>query len=277
MEGATLEDAISYSQKALHARPKDDPLHLKIQNNLGSIYMTQFDQPTTNDLDEEVLHGREALKLSDGSDEIIHAKALITLAHILSNRYDQSYPKNVTDLDEAIQYYREAINPDPEDGPNPVLCSSLASAIYIRCQDFEEEVEGATLEDAISYNQEALRACPKDDPLYLKIQNDLGSIYMTQFDKSGAEGDLVKAIQAYEDLVCHCPFDDDDYTYYRRSLKQANRALLRRRKRDGETAKGSISTKSKLCRRRSVAVSLGSERSSDESCPSRPASITETR
>ena len=187
-----------------------------------------------NDLDEAVLRGREALKLSDGSDNIIRVEALTTLANVLSARYLQISPKNVTDLDEAIQYYREAIDPDPEDGPDPILCSSLASAIYTRYQGFEE-VEGATLEDAISYNQEALHTCPKDDPLYLTIQNNLGSIYLTQFNKSGAEGDLVKGIQAYENVVSHCLDDNDDFTYNQETLKDAKRAL--QDKREGRTDK----------------------------------------
>ena len=127
----------------------------------------------SNDLDEAVLRGREALKLSDGSDQILHVKALTTLANVLFARYDQISAKNVTDLDQSIQYYREAIDLAPQNGPEHTLCSSLASAIYTRCQDFEEMVEGATLEDAISYNQKALQTCHQDDPLYLRIQNNL--------------------------------------------------------------------------------------------------------
>ena len=228
-----------------------------------------IDPNRSNDFDEAVLCGREALELFDGSDITIHAKALITLADLLCVRYVRTSPKSVTDLDQAIQYYREAIDPDPENGPDPILCSSLASAIYIRCQDFGE-VEGVTLDDAISYNQEALHTCPKDDPLYLKIQNNLGSIYLTQFDKWGAEGDLVKGIQAYEDVVSHCPDDNDGFTYYQETLKDAKKALQDKRK---DKRKRRKSTKSKLRRRRSVAASGRSGQSSDESCPSRPASI----
>ena len=216
----------------------------------------------SNNLDEAVLRGQEALKLSDGFDNITHVTALIVLANVLCARYVQISPKNVTDLDEAIHYYREAIDPDFEDGPDPTLCSSLASAIHIRCRDFEE-VEGATLEDAISYNQEALHACPKDDPLYLKIQNNLGCVYLTQYNKSGAEDVLIKGIQAYEDAFSHCPNDDDDYINYIKMLKQANRALQRKR-RNGQTAKVFIRTKPKLRRRRSEAVSLRSAKSSEK-------------
>ena len=124
----------------------------------------------SNDLDEALLRGREALKLSDRSDNVIHIKALTALAQVLSARYVQTSPKSVTDLDQAIQYYRKAmaihyyrkaIGSDPKHGPEPILCSGLASAIYIRCQDFEEALEGATLEDAISYNQEALKTVGK--------------------------------------------------------------------------------------------------------------------
>jgi len=232
--------------------------------------LCEIEPNRSNDLDEAVLRSGEALDLSDGSDKIIHTMALIILANVLSTRYVQTTLKIVTDLDQAIQYYREAIDAYPEDGPDPMLCSSLASAIYIRCQDFEE-VEGATLEDAISYNQEALHTCPKDDPLYLMIQKNLGNIYLTQFNMSEAEDVLVKGIQAYEDVVSHCPDDDDNYTDYLKTLNQANRAL--QLKQNGETGKVSICTKSKLRRRRS---SLRSRQSSDESCPSRPASINRT-
>ena len=194
--------------------------------------LCEIEHNRSNDLEEAVLRGREALKLSDALDNAMRGEALLTLANVVFARYVQIGPKNVTDLDQAIQYYREAIDPDPEDGPDPILCSSLASAIYTRCQDFEE-VEGMTLEDAISYNQEALHTCPKDDPLYLKIQNNLGCIYLTQFNKSGVEGDLVKGIQAYEDVVSHCPDDNDDLTDYQKALKDAKRAL--RDKREGRT------------------------------------------
>ena len=193
----------------------------------------------TNDLDEAVLHGREALKLFDGSDKIVHVTAVIVLANVLCARYIQISPKNVTDLDEAIHYYREAINPDFKVGPDPILYSSLASAIYSRCQDFEE-VEGVTLEEAISYNQEALYTCPKENPLYLEIQNNLGRIYLTQFDMSGVEGDLVKGIQVYEDIVSHCPHDNDDFDYYQKALKDAKRALQDKREGRTDTYQGGM-------------------------------------
>ena len=249
---------------------KEGLISLVNRENGGCWRLYEIKHNRGNDLNRALRRGREVLKLSDGSDKIIHGKVLIALARVLSARYFQTGRMNVTDLDESIQYYREAIDPDLEDGPDPVLCSSLAFAIHTRCQDFEEEVEGATLWDAISYNQEALHTCPKDDPLYLKIQNNLGSIYLTQFDKWGAEGDLVKGIQAYEDVVSHCPDDNDGFTYYQETLKDAKRALQDKRK---DKRKRRKSTKSKLRRRRSVAASGRSGQSSDESCPSRPASI----
>lgn len=205
----------------------------------------------SNDLDEAVLRGREALELSDGSDKVIHTKALVTLANVLSARYDQKSPKNVTDLDQAIQYYREAIDPDPEDGPDSMLCSRLASAIHIRCEDFEE-AEGMTLEDAISYYQEALHTCPTDDPLYLRIQTNLGNIYVTQFNMSEAEDVLIKGIEAYEDVVSHCPHDHDDFTPYQETLKDARRAL--QDKREGRTDKP-------ITRRQSTSSTSGTTRS----------------
>jgi len=234
----------------------------------------------SNDLDEAVLHGREALKLSDGSDKIIHTTALIILANVLSTHYIQTTLKIVMDLDQAIQYYREAINAYHEDSPDPLLCSRLASAIHIWCQDFEE-VEGMTLEDAILYYQEALHISPQDDPLYLRVQNNLGTIYLTQFDKSGPEpeGDLVKGIQAYEDAISHCPDDDDGFIHYQEILEKAMRVLQDEREgetREDETGKVSISTEYILRRRLSVAASLCSTESSDESCPLRPASIIES-
>ena len=199
--------------------------------------LCEIEHNKSNNLDEAVLRGREALKLSDGFDNIIRGRALIALADVLSARYVHTRPRNVTDLDQAIQYYREAIDLYSEDGPDPILCSGLASAIYIRCQDFEE-VEGATLEDAISYNQQALHTCRKDEPLYVKIQNSLWSIYLTQSEVD------VEGIQAlYEDIVSHCPDDNVD-----------------------------VGSESELRRPRSVASSLHSTESSDESYPSTPAS-----
>ncbi|KIK00646.1 hypothetical protein K443DRAFT_7494 [Laccaria amethystina LaAM-08-1] len=235
-------------------------------NLTNALWMLcEIEPGRNNDLDEAVLRGREGLKLTDGSDNILRVKALITLANVLSARYVQISPKNVADLDQAIRYYREAIDRDPKDGPDPILCGSLASAIYNRCQGFEE-VKGATLQDAISYNQTVLRRCPKDDPLYLKIQNNLGSIYFTQFDKSGAEGDLVKGIQANEDVVSHCPDDNDDFTCYQETLKDAKRAL--QDKREGRTGKLSVHI-----RHQSTSVTIWS-RSSLPDSPSSPRSPT---
>jgi tetratricopeptide (TPR) repeat protein len=231
---------------------------------MNALWMLcEIEPGRSKDLGEAVLRGREALKLSDGSNNIIHVKALIFLANVLYARYVQTSPKNVTDLDEAIQYCRDAIDRDPQDGPDPILCGGLASTMYIRCQEFEE-VEGATLEDAISYNQKALRTCPKDDPLYLKIQNNLGSIYLTQFNKSGAEGDLVKGIQAYEDVVSHCPDDNHGFTRYQETLKDAKRALQYNR--EGRTDKPSVLTwHQPIQPRLGVLVGIGpSEAASDE-------------
>ena len=238
--------------------------------------LRQIDHNRSNDLEEAVLRSRIALKLSDGSDNIVHVKALITLADALSARYVQTGPKNVADLGQAIQYYRRAIYRHPEGGLDPVLCSSLASAIYIWCQDFDE-ADGATLKEAITYNQKALQTCLKDDPLYLRIQNNLGSICLTQFNKSGAEGDLVKGIQAYEDIVFHCSNDNVDFIYYQNTLKNAKKAL--QEKPEGNTGEFFAyigGSESSLLRPRSVAGSFHSTQSSDESCPSTPASIIDS-
>ena len=181
--------------------------------------LCEIEHNRRNDLEEAVLRGREALKLSDVSDGIIHIKALITLANVLSSRYVQISPK---------------------------------------------EVEGATvLEDAISYNRQALLICPQDDPLYLTIENNLGNIYLTQFNKSGTEGDLVKGIQAYEDVISHCPDNNDDFTYYQETLKDAKRAL--QDKREGRTDKLSVFITT------SVTIRL---RSSQLDSPSTPRSPT---
>jgi tetratricopeptide (TPR) repeat protein len=227
--------------------------------------LCEIEPGRSNDLNEAVLRGREALKLSDASEKVIHVKALTTLANVLSARYDQISPKTVTDLDEAIQYYREAIDPDPENGPDFILCSSLASAISIRCRDFEE-VEGTKLEDAISYNQEALHTCPTDDPLYLRIQNNLGSVYLTRFNKLGAEGDLIKGIQAYEDVVSRCPHDNEHFTDYQETLTDAKGAL--KDKRAGKTDIRSV-----LTRHQSTSVTIRS-RSSQSDSPSTSRSPT---
>ena len=130
--------------------------------------------------------------------------------------------KSVTNLDQAIQYYHEAINPDPGEGPDPVLYSSLASAIYVCCQDFVE-VDGVTLEHTFSYRLNPLHSCPQDDPLYLKIRNDLGSIHSAQLKNSGDEGDLAKGVLSSEDTIPTCPPDNEDYILtLQRPLKLQN-------------------------------------------------------
>jgi len=58
----------------------------------------------------------------------------------------QSNLKNITDLDQTI--CELAIKYDPKDGPGPVLCSSLASTIYIQHQDVRKR--DVTMEDAIT-------------------------------------------------------------------------------------------------------------------------------
>ena len=40
-----------------------------------------------------------------------------------------------------------------------------------------------------------------------------------------AEDVLIKGIQAYEDVVSHCPHDNDDFTHYQETIKDAKRAL----------------------------------------------------
>ena len=195
--------------------------------------------------------------LSGGSDNIIRLEALITLADVLAARYDQISPKNVADLDQAIQYYRDTIDLDPKTSPDPILYSNIASAIFIRCQDFEE-VDRVKLEDPVSYNQEALRACSNDDPLYLRIENNLACLYLTQFNKSGAEGDLVKEIRAYEDVVSHCPADDDDSTVYQETLNSAKRALRGKRAGHSELLDQSVLTRSHYRSKSGSARSLAS-------------------
>ena len=51
---------------------------VNLMNALWRFWEIQHNR--NNDLDEVVLRGREALELSDGSDKIIHAKALTTLS-----------------------------------------------------------------------------------------------------------------------------------------------------------------------------------------------------
>ena len=137
-------------------------LLLNLTNSLWRLCEQQPDRG--HDLDEAVHRGQVTLKLSDKSDKVTHFNVLHTLADVLFTRYTQITQKGITDLDQAIQYYCEAIDPDPGEGPGPVLYSSLASAIYVCCQDFRE-MEGVTLEHTFSYSLEALHSCPQDDPL----------------------------------------------------------------------------------------------------------------
>ena len=274
-------EKVSVLQRVLYLTDEGKGRLVPLVNLMNARWrLYELGHSQNNHLAGAVLCGREPLKLSDASFKIPHVISLITHADFTFAHYFQTNLKDVTHLDEAIRYYRKAINhghggsldPDTRDGSNPVLFSSLASAIYIRCQDFEE-VEGATLEDAISYCQEALHSFPKVGRLYLKIQTNLGSIYLTRFNKLGAEGDLVKAIQAYEDVVSHCPDVDDDFTFYQEALEHLKRALQEQQKPETWV---SISTKFKLRRRQSVANSWRSRQSSDESCPSSSASTIST-
>lgn len=213
---------------------------LNLTNGLWRLCEQQPDRG--DDLEEAVRRGQEALKLSDRSDKITHFNVLITLADVLFTRYTQINQKRVTDLDQAIQYYREAIDPDPGEGRDPVLYSSLASAIYVRCQDFGE-VDGVTLEHAFSYNLEALHACPQNDPLYLKIRNDLGSIYLAQHKNSGQEGDLAKGVPSSDDTVAPPP-DEQDYAHFTEAFKDAKWIFQDRRGGHSEASDETVSTKS---------------------------------
>jgi len=214
---------------------------LNLMNGLWRLCEQQPDR--SDDLDEAVRRGQEALTLSDKSDKITHFNVLLTLADVLFTRYTQFNQKGVTDLDQAIQYYREAIDPDPGDGPDPVLYSSLASAIYVRCQDFGE-VDGVTLQHAFSYSLEALHSCPQGDPLYLKIRNDLGSIYTAQLKNSGQEGDPAKGIPSSEDTVPSCPPDNQDYAHFTEAFKDAKWIFQDRRGAHSEASDETVSTKS---------------------------------
>ena len=213
---------------------------LNLTNGLWRLCEQQPDRG--DDLDEAVRCGQEALKISDKSDEVTHLNVLLTLADVLFTRYTQIDQKSVTDLDQAIQYYREAIDPDPGEGPDPVLYSSLASAIYVRCQDFGE-VEGVTLEHAFSYGLEALHSCPQDDPLYPKIRNDLGIIYSAQLKNSGEEGDPAKGVPSSEDTVPPCPPNEQDYAHFTEAFKDA-KWIFQDRRGGSEASDETVSTKS---------------------------------
>ena len=194
-----------------------------------------------DDLNEAVRHCLQALKQSDKSNNV-HVDILVTLANVLSVRYTQSNPKNITDLDQVIQYYREAIHSGSNEGPDPVLWGSLAFATYTRWRDFGE-ADGVTVEGAITCYRTALAACPTGNPLHLKIQKILDKICMIQSKTLREKGILTKGTQLHENADSHHSDDDNDaYRVYatESGSRQEKRGRRKGRKlgEKGDLAKG---------------------------------------
>ncbi|KIK39069.1 hypothetical protein CY34DRAFT_14634 [Suillus luteus UH-Slu-Lm8-n1] len=145
---------------------------------------------------------------TDASDEGIHLQRIVlelcSLGHQLRpralNRLSSSLRSrftrygNIDDLDEGIQFRREAVSLCPEHPDRDHYMNNLALSLNIR---FDHQGKPADLDEAISLYEEALRLGPVGHKYRDFLLDNLGSALVTRFHDRGDIDDITRAISLY--------------------------------------------------------------------------------
>jgi tetratricopeptide (TPR) repeat protein len=131
-----------------------------------------------------------------------HPRALGMLSRALISRFSQS--GNIDDLDEGIQFLREAVSLYPERHPGRDHClNNLAVSLgYYR---FVHQGNPNDLDEAIPLHEEALRLRPVGHKSRGSSLDNLGGALVTRFNKRGDIDDITRAISLYREALTLCP------------------------------------------------------------------------
>jgi tetratricopeptide (TPR) repeat protein len=111
----------------------------------------------------------------------------------------------LADLDQAIQYFRQALDSISADNlERREYLGNLGLGFEDR---FLTTREMADLEQSIQYHQQALEATQANDPKRLGYLGSLGAGYQYRFEKTGQLDDLHQCIQYYQQQALQTPAD----------------------------------------------------------------------
>ncbi|KAJ2936890.1 hypothetical protein H1R20_g206, partial [Candolleomyces eurysporus] len=133
----------------------------------------------------------------------------------------------LTELDSALQLYREALRFHPGTASSPELTYARASVTHSRARLTRSLVN---LDEAISLYREAIDLYPSPHPYRSISINKLGSTLMDRYRHTRTMADLKEAISLCRDALEHQPFPHPDRSS---SLNTLSSALLMRYRRSG--------------------------------------------
>ncbi|KIK34593.1 hypothetical protein CY34DRAFT_785522, partial [Suillus luteus UH-Slu-Lm8-n1] len=108
------------------------------------------------------------------------------------------------DLDESIQFFREAVSLCPEGHTDRVsYLNNLA--VSLRFYRFKHQGNPNDLDEAISLHEEALCLCLVGHESRDSILDNLGGALVTRFNTRGAIDDITRAISLYREALMLCP------------------------------------------------------------------------
>ncbi|KAG2336208.1 hypothetical protein BDR05DRAFT_1015831, partial [Suillus weaverae] len=136
----------------------------------------------------------------------LRLSVLDKLSRVLITRFTQR--GNIDDLDESIQFLREAVSLCREGHSDPAYyLNNLAHSLELR---FDHQGKPDDLDEAISLSEEALRLCPVGHEYRDVSLGNLGGALVSRFNKRRDIDDITRAISLYrEALVLRPPGHPD--------------------------------------------------------------------
>ena len=181
-----LEDATTLRQASFDLLDKEHPERMWALMNLALVYHSRFMQThNSEDLEKAIARHREALHLCPpghkDKDDLLR-----NLAYSLTSRFENFGRMDC--LEEAISFYRAALCLCPRGHPRrqPSL-RGLADAIHLRCLRTHRTED---LAETINLERESLRLTPPGHPLRPHMLYNLSVSLETQYNWSGATGDM---------------------------------------------------------------------------------------
>jgi CHAT domain-containing protein len=195
---ADIREAAQLYHELLLLCPEGTYLRSIAAGNTGVDYVIDECNDLPKDAsDEGICLRRVVLELCPVGPQY-RPRALGELSSALRSRFTQS--GNINDLDECIQFLREAVSLCPEGHPDrDDYLNNLAYSLGI--YRFRHQGNPNDLDEAISLHEESLRLRPVGHESRDVSLDNLGGVFVTRFNERGAIDDITQAISLLRETL----------------------------------------------------------------------------
>jgi tetratricopeptide (TPR) repeat protein len=200
-----IKEAIQLARQAIDSTDADDPKLPGMYDNLASQLFREYEHTGTMDFLEEAIQLRRH-SIGPDTAKTDLADFLRSMASYLNCRYLRT--SEPSDIEEAIQVSRKAVDITPEDHPG--LAARLGTLGDILGHRYERRGNEDDLKEALELAHKTIDITPNDHPRLIWALNNLGIQLSRGYDRTNNDDYLDEALQVAQRTIDITPSADPD-------------------------------------------------------------------